>query len=70
MPDEYKLSNADNEIIGTAITERKRNFDTKKKEPDMFSRKAPDKPTEEEPKEEITEQVKVLDAEAEAAVQY
>ena len=46
--------------------ERKRNFDTKKKEPDMFSRKAPDKPTEEEPKEEITEPVKVLDAEAEA----
>ena len=46
--------------------ERKRNFDTKKKEPDMFSRKAPDKPIEEEPKEEITEPVKVLDAEAEA----
>ena len=46
--------------------ERKRNFDTKKNEPDMFSRKAPDKPTEEEPKEEITEPVKVLDAEAEA----
>ena len=45
--------------------ERKRNFDTKKNEPDMFSRKAPDKPTE-EPKEEITEPVKVLDAEAEA----
>ena len=45
--------------------ERKRNFDTKKKEPDMFSRKAPDKPTQ-EPKEEITEPVKVLDAEAEA----
>ena len=32
----------------------------------MFSRKAPNKPTEEEPKEEITEPVKVLDAEAEA----
>ena len=46
--------------------ERKRNFDTKKNEPDMFSRKAPDKPIEEEPKEEITEPVKVLDAEAEA----
>ena len=45
--------------------ERKRNFDTKKNEPDMFSRKAPNKPTE-EPKEEITEPVKVLDAEAEA----
>jgi PhoH-like ATPase len=29
LPDEYKLSNADNEIIGTAITERKRNFDKK-----------------------------------------
>tara|TARA_Y100000593_G_scaffold49681_1_gene93644 strand:- start:1446 stop:2768 length:1323 start_codon:yes stop_codon:yes gene_type:complete len=26
LPDEYKLSSADNEIIGTAITERKRNF--------------------------------------------
>ena len=29
LPDEYKLSSADNEIIGTAITERKRNFDKK-----------------------------------------
>ena len=29
LPDEYKLTNADNEIIGTAITERKRNFDKK-----------------------------------------
>jgi PhoH-like ATPase len=26
LPDEYKLSSADNEIIGTAITERKKNF--------------------------------------------
>ena len=29
LPDEYKLSNADNEIIGTAITERKKNFNKK-----------------------------------------
>ena len=27
--------------------ERKRNFDSKKKEPEMFSRKVPDKPDEE-----------------------
>ena len=40
--------------------ERKRNFDTKKKEPEMFSRKAPDKP-EEEPEEEIIEEPEVLD---------
>ena len=29
LPDEYTLSNADNEILGTALTERKRNFDKK-----------------------------------------
>ena len=40
--------------------ERKRNFDSKKKEPEMFSRKAPDKP-EEEPEEEIIEEPEVLD---------
>jgi hypothetical protein len=40
--------------------ERKRNFDAKKKEPEMFSRKAPDKP-EEEPEEEIIEEPEVLD---------
>ena len=40
--------------------ERKRNFDSKKKEPEMFSRKAPDKP-DEEPEEEIIEEPEVLD---------
>ena len=40
--------------------ERKRNFDAKKKEPEMFSRKAPDKPNE-EPEEEIIEEPEVLD---------
>ena len=40
--------------------ERKRNFDSKKKEPEMFSRKAPDKP-DEEPEEEIIEEPVVLD---------
>ena len=40
--------------------ERKRNFDSKKKEPEMFSRKAPDKP-EEEPEEEIIEEPEILD---------
>ena len=45
--------------------ERKRNFDAKKKEPEMFSRKAPDKP-EEEPEEEIIEEPVVLDPESAA----
>ena len=40
--------------------ERKRNFDSKKKEPEMFSRKAPDKP-DEEPEEEIIEEPEILD---------
>ena len=40
--------------------ERKRNFDSKKKEPEMFSRKVPDKP-DEEPEEEIIEEPVVLD---------
>ena len=40
--------------------ERKRNFGDTKKEPEMFSRKAPDKP-EEEPEEEIIEEPVVLD---------
>ncbi len=43
--------------------ERKRNFDSKKKEPEMFSRKAPDKPVE-EPEEEIIEEPVVLDSES------
>ena len=43
--------------------ERKRNFDSKKKEPEMFSRKAPDKP-DEEPEEEIIEEPVVLDPES------
>ena len=29
LPDEYKLNNADNEIIGTAMTERKKSFSRK-----------------------------------------
>ena len=45
--------------------ERKRNFDSKKKEPEMFSRKAPDKP-DEEPEEEIIEEPVVLDPESAA----
>ena len=45
--------------------ERKRNFDSKKKEPEMFSRKAPDKPVE-EPEEEIIEEPVVLDPESAA----
>ena len=44
---------------------RKRNFDSKKKEPEMFSRKAPDKP-DEEPEEEIIEEPVVLDPESAA----
>ena len=40
--------------------ERKRNFDSKKKEPEMFSRKVPDKP-DEELEEEIIEEPVVLD---------
>ena len=40
--------------------ERKRNFDSKKKEPEMFSRKVPDKP-DEELEEEIIEEPEVLD---------
>ena len=43
--------------------ERKRNFDSKKKEPEMFSRKVPDKP-DEEPEEEIIEEPVVLDSES------
>ena len=43
--------------------ERKRNFDSNKKEPEMFSRKAPDKPVE-EPEEEIIEEPVVLDSES------
>tara|TARA_B100001123_G_scaffold429149_1_gene547177 strand:+ start:43870 stop:44391 length:522 start_codon:yes stop_codon:yes gene_type:complete len=39
---------------------RKKNFSDKKKEPEMFSRKAPDKP-DEEPEEEIIEEPVVLD---------
>ena len=45
--------------------ERKRNFDSKKKEPEMFSRKVPDKP-DEEPEEEIIEEPVVLDPESAA----
>ena len=45
--------------------ERKRNFDSKKKEPEMFSRKVPDKP-DEEPEEEIIEEPVVLDSESAA----
>ena len=45
--------------------ERKRNFDTKKKEPDMFSRKAPDEP-DEELEEEVIEEPVVLDPESAA----
>ena len=45
--------------------DRKRNFDSKKKEPEMFSRKAPDKP-DEEPEEEIIEEPVVLDPESAA----
>ena len=45
--------------------ERKRNFDSNKKEPEMFSRKAPDKP-DEEPEEEIIEEPVVLDPESAA----
>ena len=41
---------------------RKRNFGEKEKEPEMFSRKAPDKP-DEEPEEEIVEAPEVLDPE-------
>jgi hypothetical protein len=40
--------------------ERKRNFGDNKKEPEMFSRKVPDKP-DEEPEEEIIEEPVVLD---------
>ena len=42
--------------------ERKRNFDSKKKEPEMFSGKVPDKP-DEETEEEIIEEPVVLDSE-------
>ena len=45
--------------------ERKRNFDSNKKEPEMFSRKVPDKP-DEEPEEEIIEEPVVLDPESAA----
>ena len=45
--------------------ERKRNFDTKKKEPEMFSRKAPDEP-DEELEEEVIEEPVVLDPESAA----
>jgi len=45
--------------------ERKRNFEAKKKEPEMFSRKVPDKP-DEEPEEEIIEEPVVLDPESAA----
>jgi len=45
--------------------ERKRNFDSKKKEPEMFSRKTPDKPVE-EPEKEIIEEPVVLDPESAA----
>ena len=45
--------------------ERKLNFDSKKKEPEMFSRKVPDKP-DEEPEEEIIEEPVVLDPESAA----
>ena len=45
--------------------ERKRNFNSKKKEPEMFSRKVPDKP-DEEPEEEIIEEPVVLDSESAA----
>ena len=42
---------------------RKRNFGDKKEEPEMFSRKAPDKP-DEEPEEEIIEEPILLDSES------
>ena len=45
--------------------ERKRNFDAKKKEPEMFSRKAPDEP-DEELEEEVIEEPVVLDPESAA----
>ena len=45
--------------------DRKLNFDSKKKEPEMFSRKVTDKP-DEEPEEEIIEEPVVLDPESAA----
>ena len=44
---------------------RKKNFGDKKKEPEMFSRKVPDKP-DDEPEEEIIEEPVVLDPESAA----